>query len=398
MPESDGGTSDRALVAVLGLAGFVSAADNWIVSPVLPAIADGFGVSIALAGAVFVAYMIPYGFMQPVYGFVSDRWGKARVLRAIVAGLALATVGCALAGSLWLLCVWRAIAGFFAAGIIAVSLGVIGDRFSPAERQIHVGQFMGMVFLGQGLAVGFGGLLANYVSWRASFAVFAAVAAISFASLRHVRETPLQTESRSFFAETLRCLTAPKGRIIFPLALVNGFLQLGCYSYLGAFLHERMQLNYTQVGMVVMFFGFSCLATGAVVGTIGRRMGEKWTVVLGGCVALAAIALLAFADCWLLGWLAVVWLGISYILVQSTLATAAFDVAPDAKGLPSALIGLGLFGGGGLGAAFCGWLLPRGGYAFMWTTMAAGMLGFVAVTSCLRWSGRLASTPPEPRS
>lgn len=47
---------NRKLVYILGLAGLISAADNWIVSPVLPAIAAGFGASISQAGAVLTAY------------------------------------------------------------------------------------------------------------------------------------------------------------------------------------------------------------------------------------------------------------------------------------------------------------------------------------------------------
>jgi predicted MFS family arabinose efflux permease len=391
MTDNSEAMTGRALVAVLGLAGFISAADNWIVSPVLPAIAAGFGISIPLAGMVFTAYMIPYGAMQPVYGFLSDRWGKAQVLQSIVAGLALGTVGCALAGSLWTLCLWRAITGFFAAGIIAVSLALIGDQSAPTERHINVGRFMGMVFLGQGLSVGLGGLLANYVSWRASFVLFAAIAAFAFVLLRRLPKTPTQVQTRNFFAETKRVLLLPTGRIIFPLAFATGFLLLGCYSYLGAFLHEIMQLNYTQVGLVVMFYGFACLATGIWVGRIGRRFGEKKTVVLGGCIALTAIVLLAITNRWAVGWIATVALGVGYILIQSTLATAAFDVAPDAKGLPSALIGFGLFGGGGLGSAFCSWLLPLGGYASMWGILALGMLGFIVVACSVRWN-----RPPRP--
>ena len=79
------------------------------------------------------------------------------------------------------------------------------------------------------------------------------------------------------------------------------------------------------------------------------------------------------------------------MFIQSTLATIAFDVAPETKGLPSALVGLGLFGGGGLGAAFCGWLLPIGNYVGIWGVLAAAMLVFVLIASLLsfRW------TPPQ---
>lgn len=88
------------------------------------------------------------------------------------------------------------------------------------------------------------------------------------------------------------------------------------------------------------------------------------------------------------GCIATIGLGVGYMLIQSTLATIAFDVAPETKGLPSALIGLGLFGGGGLGAAFCGWLLPIGNYVMLWTIIAAAMLAFALVACQLPFGNR----------
>lgn len=165
--------SGRALVGILGVAGFLSAADNWVVAPLLPAIAAEFGISIPLAGAVITSYLVPYGLMQPVCGFASDRFGKARLLTIMVAGLALGTGACALSESLGMLCLRRVITGFFAAGIVAVSLAAIGDFVPRQERHACVGRFMGMVFLGQGLSVGLGGALAYFVNWRMAFMILA---------------------------------------------------------------------------------------------------------------------------------------------------------------------------------------------------------------------------------
>lgn len=55
------------LVLILGFSGFISAANSWFVSPVLPAISNSFGTSIAQAGIILTAYMIPYGIMQPLH-------------------------------------------------------------------------------------------------------------------------------------------------------------------------------------------------------------------------------------------------------------------------------------------------------------------------------------------
>lgn len=383
--ESKGVFKHETLVGILGLAGFISAADNWIVSPILPAIAAGFGVSISQVGAVLTAYMIPYGMMQPVYGFVSDRLGKVKILQWILCGLSLGTLGCALSSSLWMLCLWRVITGFFAAGVIAVSLALIGDNVPILERQIHVGRFMGIVFLGQGLSVGLGGIFAKYSSWRVAFIIFAVAAFCIVFFLKKLPKDLPKPMQRSFFPEVKRVTLSPKGRVIFPLALASGFLLLGLYSFLGAFLHEVAGLDYLQVGIVVMFYGFACLFAGSQVGKLVKMIGEKKVILSGGLLAFSASLLLIIFPYWQAGLLATVNLGFGYILIQSTLATIAFDVATESKGLPSALIGLGLFGGGGLGTAFCSLLLSYNGYQMLWMVLGAGIMVFIVITAKLRF-------------
>ncbi len=334
-----------------------------------------------MAGAIITAYLIPYGVMQPVCGFAGDRCGKIRVLKTMIAGLALGTGACALAGSFSMLCLWRAVTGLFASGIVAVSLASIGDFAPPQERQAYVGRFMGMVFLGQGLSVGLGGALARFVNWRITFAILAIVSCGALCRMRRLPESRRNRESRPFFSETLRVCLTPKGKVIFPLALLTGWLLLGGYSYLGAYLHTETGLSFFQVGLVVMCFGFACLGSGTRVGAVSRKLGRRNTLIAGAGLALLATLLLAFIPLWPASLLATLCLGVGYLGIQSTLATIAFEVAPESKGLPSALIGLGLFGGGGLGTATGGWLLSFESYQTLWLTLAAGLVGFIILSA-----------------
>jgi len=364
---------NKKLIYILGLAGFVSAADNWIVSPILPALAKGFNVTVPTAGIILTAYMIPYGLMQPVYGFVSDRYDKSKVLRIIVAALAVGTLGCSFSPSFHILCIWRALTGFFAAGIIAVSLALIGDSVLPAKRQMYVGRFMGIVFLGQGLSVGIGGFLAKFLDWRAIFVVFSLLAACSAVLLSGLPKTVVQKDRLSFFKEINATLGSKKGVFIFPMAFITGFLLLGLYSYLGAYFHDKGGLNYFQVGLTVMLFGFACLLSGWYVGKLSAKESRKRILLFGYMFGLISALLLVFVNFWLVNCLITVLLGAGYIFIQSTLATSAFEVKSEAKGLPSALIGLGLFGGGGVGTALGGLLLSQTDYTILWAAFA-GMI------------------------
>ena len=52
------------VVFLLGLAGFMVMADNWVVSPILPSISRSLNIDIPTAGLLISAYMIPLGFFK----------------------------------------------------------------------------------------------------------------------------------------------------------------------------------------------------------------------------------------------------------------------------------------------------------------------------------------------
>lgn len=366
-----------AFVLVLGCGGLISAADNWIVAPILPSIADGLGVQVAQAAMVLAAYMIPYGLMQPVHGYLSEGYGRLRLLRLLMLGLAFGTLACALAPTFLWLCLARCVTGFFAAGLIAVSLALIGDTMPIAERQKHVGRFMGIVFLGQALSAGFGGLLAQYVTWRIVFAVFAVAALLVYGMFLQLHDASLRKPVPGFAAELARAFAQRKSRLVYGLAFATGYLLLGIYGFLGAFLQQRDGLDPLQAGGILMLFGFASLAAGSCVGWMTRRTGRRGTAAIGAALGGLAAGLLALSSSWETGALAAVSLGLGYIFIQSTLATLAFDLG--SSGLSSGLVGLGLFGGGGVASAAGGLLLSNYGYDALWRVSAIGTLFLIIV-------------------
>ncbi|MFC2492612.1 MAG: MFS transporter [Campylobacter curvus] len=176
-------SSNRKLLVLISIAGIISAADNWIASLLLPSIADTFETSVTSAAAVLSAYLLPYGLLQPVYGYCSDQYGRKKILVSLMFFLALFTLFCSLSKSLSALIVFRFFTGCAAAGVIAVSLGILGDEYSEQDRQKFVGIFLGSVFLGQGLSAGLGGWIVSSWSWRASFLIFCILSTTSFISL-----------------------------------------------------------------------------------------------------------------------------------------------------------------------------------------------------------------------
>ena len=171
----------RARFEILGailLAMFLGALDQTIVGPVLPRI------STELQGAdlytwVVTAYLVTSTAAIPVYGKLSDYFGRKPML---LIGIVLFLAGSVLSGlsqTMWQLILFRGVQGLGAGALFPISLAVIGDLFTPAERGKYQGLF-GAVF-GVAFLVGpfLGGVLTDNLSWHWIFFVNVPVGLVS---------------------------------------------------------------------------------------------------------------------------------------------------------------------------------------------------------------------------
>ncbi len=372
--------AQRNVVVTLGFCGLVSAADNWFVSPALPAIAQALAIAPSAVAVILTAYLVPYGLLQPLCGAVGDAVGRVRLLRIIVAGLAASTIICSIAPTLEALVAARIITGCFAAGIITVSQAIVGDVVGEQDRQGAIGLLMGITFTGQGLSAGLGGFICDLVGWRAAFVCFGILGALAWLGAMRLREPESSSSALAepfrpaeFLSNAARIFFG-NGRAVYITACSTGIIYLGVYGFMGTFLAEKCGLASTQAGLLMMFYGLACLAGGSVSGRIGAARGSRGVIAVGETSGIAACALLcasALTGSWIAALGAAACLGFGYILVQPTLVTLSMDIDPKHSGLCTGLIGLGVFAGGGVGSVVGGALIGAGGYLVLW--IAAGI-------------------------
>jgi EmrB/QacA subfamily drug resistance transporter len=158
----------RAIVAGIMLAMFLSALEQTIVAPALPAIGKSLGGIDDLSWVV-TAYLLAATATTPLFGKLSDIYGRRAVLLTAIGIFIAGSVACALAPTIWILILARGLQGIGGGGLLPIAQTIIADLLSPRERPVVQGRtsimFMSASILGPVL----GGLLTDHLHWSLIF-------------------------------------------------------------------------------------------------------------------------------------------------------------------------------------------------------------------------------------
>jgi EmrB/QacA subfamily drug resistance transporter len=166
------------ILAAIMLALFLGALDQTIVGPVLPKIASELN-GIDLYTWVVTSYLVTSTAAIPIYGKLSDVFGRKPML---IIGIVLFLFGSALSGlsqNMEQLIAFRGLQGLGAGALFPISLAVIGDLFTPAERGKYQGLFGGVFGIAFLVGPFLGGILTDNISWHWIFYVNLPVGVVS---------------------------------------------------------------------------------------------------------------------------------------------------------------------------------------------------------------------------
>jgi MFS family permease len=173
---------------VLGSANAMIALGYGVVSPVLPAYARTFGVSIGAAALVITVFWVARLCFAPVSGLLVQRLGERRIYLAGLVIVSLSTGACAFVGTYWQLLLFRAIGGIGSTMFFISSLGLM-IRISPADARGRIAGIFSTAFLCGSVGGPVVGSLTAGLGLGAPFLTYGvtvlAAAAVVFASLRH---------------------------------------------------------------------------------------------------------------------------------------------------------------------------------------------------------------------
>jgi len=183
------------IVAAVLLGLFLAALDQTVVGTALPRIVTDLNGNDIYTWA-FTAYLLTATISGPIYGKLSDLFGRRPVLLFAVAVFLIGSLLSGLSQAMWQFVAFRAVQGLGAGALFPVALAVIGDMFDASERGKYQG-LVGAVFgLSSVIGPAIGGVITDTVGWHWVFFVNLPLGAVVFAVIWRALPTFRPSEAR----------------------------------------------------------------------------------------------------------------------------------------------------------------------------------------------------------
>ena len=304
-PEVRKSTSAGKL-AVLMVTAFMDMVGILMIIPLMPFYAKSMGAGGFVVGLLVASFSIAQLLMAPVWGRLSDHYGRRPALIVGMAASAIAYVIFAYAGSLWLLFLSRLVQGA-GGGTVSVIQAYVADALKPKDRAKGLGWLSAATNAGVALGPLIGafalkwgtpgpGLLAAALSLvNILFAWKFLVEARDPNEASEARSQPrVLGRSRQAVLEVVTHPNEPASRLIWIYAIAIGAFQ-GSTAILALFLAVRFGVTAKTIGYFFAYIGVIAVVTRALI--LGRavdRFGESRLSRLGLTLLAIGLALLPF--------------------------------------------------------------------------------------------------------
>ncbi len=371
------------------LAAFAAFIAMYLPQPVLPLLAQDFGVSPSSAGLLVSALVLSVAFMSLVVAPLSDRVGRKPVLVGCSLLLAGPSLACALASDFSHLVAMRFLQGALVPGVLAISVAYLTEEFAPARVPVLVGGYISATVVGGMTSRLLSGAVSELLSWRWAFGVS------SLFSLLVGLVLLVFLPASRHFQPTLNLRGAYRGMAahLRDKRLVGGYLvgSLLFFAFLGLFTYLPFHLagppyNFSplRIGFVFLVYGAGAVSS-PLAGRLARRF-RFWQILVGALSVTLLANLLTAAPSAAVLVCALLLLCFANFVVQSTATAFVAATAEHDRAGANALYLFFYYVGGSLGGYLPGLLWPLYGWAGVLALTVTSLLlaVTVALTLCRR--------------
>lgn len=382
---------------ILFLIVFVDLVGFGIMVPLLPFYVERVGAGPEIITVTLGLYSLFQFIAAPIWGKLSDRYGRKPILAWTLSGFAISYVALGFADSLWMVVATRIFGGLMA-GNISTAFAYVADVTTPETRAKGMGMVGAAFGLGFIFGPAIGGLLAGSDLETANF-LRPALAAASLTTVAligvifylpeslspEVRER-IRTQPKMPLRQRLH--TAFRRRSLM-LIVAIGFVVTMAWALLETVLslwaNRVLALGPQDIGLVLTYVGFiGVIIQGGLIGALTKRFGERALVAVAAGFLFGGYAVLVMTDGWPLLMAAMTLLAIGNGLSNPSLSSLVSKEASDTE--RGAV--LGVYQGAGslgrvVGPMYAGLVFAQVGASIPFVIAAACMVPALAMVLLL---------------
>lgn len=362
---------------------FAASLSGRALDPVLPHVAEEFGVTIASAAGFSAVFAFTFAIVQPVIGAAADMFGKARLMTACLVLLGISNILGALSDSYSMLFITRVLAGIGSGGVFPVSLSLVSDLVGPEKRQIAMGRTLAGSMAGNLLGATLSGLIGDLMGWRGVLALLgvlviasAVMVGIGFrgaaiARLPRTGFAALRQGYRTIFAN-------PNTKYCYATVFIEGCCVMGLFPFVASFLFNLGETRLSIAGIVIAGFAIGGLFYTSTVSSFLPRLGVRGMMIAGAAMVGLQLAAIAMGPGWRIQFVCMLMMGWGFYMIHGCIQVFASELSVEARATALSLHSFFFFLGQTFGPIAYGFGIDRAGKIATLLTSAVIMiaLGF----------------------
>lgn len=374
------------ILNVIAATTFASALSSRSMDPVLPLVADGFGVSVATAASLSAVVALTFAIVQPLLGAAADMFGKPRLMIACLILLGAANALGAVATSFEMLFASRVLVGIAAGGTFPIAFGLTGDLVPTAQRQVALSRVLAGAMTGNLLGASAAGVIGDFLGWRGVLGVLGAIMVVaSVAVMIGFRRGGVASPQRGVSFASLKegyrtILHNPNARVCFTAVFIEGLCVFGLFPFVAAFLFELGETRASIPGVVIAAFAVGGLFYSMSVSRLLPRFGVNRLMIGGAAVVALQFVIIALGPRWEIQAISFLIMGWGFYSLHGSLQVFSTDLAPEARASAMSLHAFCFFMGQAVGPIIYGFSLVHAGKqaTLILSAIAILVLGIVA--------------------
>jgi Bcr/CflA subfamily drug resistance transporter len=237
---------------LIALVGFPQISET-IYTPALPSVAEGLHASAYMVEATLAIYFLGFALGVLLWGIVSDKCGRKTAMLSGILLYGIATFGCANVFNVESLLAWRFLQAFGASVGSVITQTILRDAYEGPERSKLFSVMSGALAFSPALGPIMGGLISQFLGWRANFWVLVLLAFVlslwTYLSLPETRPQHLAGITRQKIFQLF-------GEMMTSRALWGHILLIGATNgILFGFYQEAPFIFIEQLGMQPAYYG-----------------------------------------------------------------------------------------------------------------------------------------------